>query len=134
MLSRVPAKARMVLVAGSILATVAAGVLRTLGTVTAYQAPMGIYEPLHRPEFAKLDASVCLGKEWYRFPSSFFLPKNMRARFVKSEFRGLLPGQFAESGPSAWGLPRTLTWLVPTGMNDENIEDPRKYVCLHTRF
>lgn len=47
----------------------------------------------------------------------------MRARFVKSEFRGLLPGQYAEGGGWWEG-----TWRVPEGMNDENLEDVGKYV------
>ena len=36
--------------------------------------------------------TVCMGKEWHRFPSSFFLPnQNFRVAFLKSEFRGQLP-------------------------------------------
>ncbi|VDN17655.1 unnamed protein product [Gongylonema pulchrum] len=45
--------------------------------------------------------NVCIGKEWYRFPSSFFLPSSGRSdggrlwttelKFIKSEFAGLLP-------------------------------------------
>ena len=36
--------------------------------------------------------TVCMGKEWHRFPSSFFLPnQNFRIAFLKSEFRGQLP-------------------------------------------
>ena len=36
--------------------------------------------------------TVCVGKEWHRFPSSFFLPSsNFRLAFLQSEFRGQLP-------------------------------------------
>lgn len=39
--------------------------------------------------------SVCVGGEWYRYPSSFFLPgPNYRLQFVKSGFDGLLPAAF----------------------------------------
>ncbi|KAL1449682.1 hypothetical protein WDU94_002167 [Cyamophila willieti] len=36
--------------------------------------------------------NVCMGKEWYRYPSSFFLPNDKwNVSFIKSEFRGQLP-------------------------------------------
>lgn len=38
--------------------------------------------------------NVCIGREWYRFPSSYFLPNNARLQFIPSGFNGLLPGQF----------------------------------------
>ncbi|VDM40942.1 unnamed protein product [Toxocara canis] len=77
---------------------------------------------------------VCIGKEWYRFPSSFFLPTgivdrqgrkwNTELNFIKSEFAGLLPKPFAE-GP----LPH-ITRIIPTQMNDLNREEPSRYVSL----
>lgn len=69
---------------------------------------------------------MCLGKEWYRFPSSFNLPHGVHAKFIKSEFTGLLPGEFDEAKIGFGLFPGT--WLVPPGMNDENLEDPGKYV------
>jgi alpha-1,2-mannosyltransferase len=69
--------------------------------------------------------NLCLAKEWYRYPSSYFLPNGVRAKFLKSAFDGLLPGEFPES--KDWTRPGT--WMVPRGMNDENIGDPLKYVC-----
>ena len=39
--------------------------------------------------------NVCVGDEWHRYPSSFFLPgPNYRLQFVKSGFDGLLPAAF----------------------------------------
>jgi alpha-1,2-mannosyltransferase len=74
---------------------------------------------------------VCLGKEWYRFPSSFNLPNGVHAMFIKSEFSGLLPGEFAEADAMAdWRDKYPGTWFTPDGMNDQNIEDPGKYVSL----
>ncbi|KAF9972115.1 mannosyltransferase [Actinomortierella ambigua] len=39
---------------------------------------------------------VCVGKEWYRFPSHYFLPQGAKLGFIKSRFDGLLPGEFLE--------------------------------------
>ena len=42
--------------------------------------------------------SVCVGDEWYRYPSSFFLPgSSYRLQFVKSGFDGMLPIAFNAS-------------------------------------
>ncbi len=71
---------------------------------------------------------MCVGKEWYRFPSSFFLPDSVvvdrdgRRRavvleFVRSEFAGLLPKAFARGE-----LPG-VTRMVPSEMNDANREE-----------
>ena len=124
---KIPAAVKLALVSAFALAVVVVGVLRTVGTVSAYSAPLQIYKSLQTPEYAYAQGNVCLGKEWYRFPSSYFLPKNMRLKFVKSAFDGLLPGEFSEAGTVSGILP---TWLIPTGMNDQNIEDPGKHVCL----
>lgn len=124
-IGKVPAKARLALVGAFVLAMAIVGVLRTVGTVSAYSAPLEIYRPLQSPEYVEMQGNVCLGKEWYRFPSSYFLPKNMRLKFVKSAFDGLLPGEFSEAGTVSGIIP---TWLMPPGMNDQNIEDPGKHV------
>ena len=66
---------------------------------------------------------LCVGKEWYRFPSHFFLPSNVRVAFLKSDFAGLLPKYY--EGPPTVG-----TRVHPSGMNDLNLEDPSRYVGL----
>lgn len=124
-LGKVPAKVKLAFVSAFVLAISAVGILRTVGTVSAYSAPLQIYRALQSPEYADIPGNVCLGKEWYRFPSSYFLPKNMRPKFVKSAFDGLLPGDFSEAGTISGIFP---TWLIPPGMNDQNIEDPGKHV------
>ncbi|KAJ6094070.1 hypothetical protein N7467_002915 [Penicillium canescens] len=126
LIGRVPAKLKLAAAVSVVLVAVNAGMLRTLGMVTAYGAPMRVFEPLQQVDIAQTGDSVCFGKEWYRFPSSYFLPHEMRAKFIRSEFRGLLPGEF----PNA---PSYLARLdgasqIPSGMNDLNIEDPSKYV------
>lgn len=100
----------------------------SLGTITAYSAPLSVYDPLHKAGVAIPGDNVCLGKEWYRFPSSFNLPHGVHAKFIKSEFAGLLPGEFSESAENS-GL-FAGTSIMPEGMNDENREDPGKYVSL----
>ncbi|KAJ1962390.1 mannosyltransferase [Dipsacomyces acuminosporus] len=37
---------------------------------------------------------VCMGKDWYRFPSSYWLPSGYRLEFIQSKFNGQLPGSF----------------------------------------
>ncbi|KAI5713928.1 hypothetical protein M8J76_008033 [Diaphorina citri] len=86
-------------------------------------------------ELSQLDASfsnmtrsegqirLCLGKEWYRYPSSFFLPNDKwNVSFIKSEFRGQLPTYFQ---PHLNG-----TFLQPPNVNDANQEEPSRYVPL----
>ena len=42
--------------------------------------------------------SVCVGDEWYRYPSSFFLPgPAYQLQFVRSSFDGMLPVAFNAS-------------------------------------
>ncbi|KAJ4346549.1 uncharacterized protein N0V89_010480 [Didymosphaeria variabile] len=123
--SKIPARLKLLMVSAFVLATFNIGALRTIGTMTAYSAPLSVYKPLQQESFAQQRGFICLGKEWYRFPSSYLLPEDTRPRFIKSEFSGLLPGEFFEhrSGYATFDG----AYLMPTGMNDENIEDPGKY-------
>ncbi|KAG8528200.1 uncharacterized protein KY384_007117 [Bacidia gigantensis] len=130
-IGRIPGILRVVIISTALASFAAVGVFRTLGTITAYDAPLKLYTPLKYPEYRNRQASVCLGKEWYRYPSSYFLPDRMRAHFIKSDFAGLLPGQFAEGKVAGFGgLPAT--WALPTGMNDQNLEDSAKHVNIST--
>lgn len=128
MIGRIPSKLKLATVMAVVLVAINTGLLRIFGMVTAYNAPLKIYEPLENPEFAQAGSNVCFGKEWYRFPSSFFLPNDKRAKFIRSEFRGLLPGEFPEAADLRVLMDGTSQ--VPTGMNDRNIEDPDKYVSI----
>ena len=126
MVGRISPQIKLAIVGTGMLAAVSAGIWRATGIATAYSAPLQVYTPLQSPGVARSGDTVCLGKEWYRFPSSYHLPKGVRAKFVKSEFSGLLPGEFREANIGFGVYPGT--WLVPPGMNDENREDPGKYV------
>jgi len=64
--------------------------------------------------------AVCVGAEWHRFPSAFFLPgPQYRLRFIKSGFDGLLPRAFdAGAGGTA---------AAPPQLNDKNKGEPANY-------
>lgn len=126
LIGRVPVQFKLTVVMTLVLVAINAGLLRIVGMVTAYNAPLKVFEPLEKAEFVQAGESVCLGKEWYRFPSSFFLPDNMRAKFIRSEFRGLLPGEFPNAADYLTLFDGTSR--LPAGMNDVNEEDPGKYV------
>lgn len=126
LIGKIPAKLRFGAIILMVLISLDISVLRTFGILTAYSAPLKVFEPLKAPGVALPGDTVCLGKEWYRFPSSYFLPNGMRAKFIRSEFRGLMPGEFREAGTGFGFFPGA--WLEPPGMNDENKEDPGKYV------
>uniref|UniRef100_A0A6I8PFP7 Mannosyltransferase n=1 Tax=Ornithorhynchus anatinus TaxID=9258 RepID=A0A6I8PFP7_ORNAN len=101
---------------------------RSVALFRGYHGPLDLYPEFHHiatdpavhtvPEGRPVN--VCVGKEWYRFPSSFLLPENWHLQFIPSEFRGQLPKPFAE-GPLA-------TRTVPADMNDQNREEPSRYV------
>ncbi|KAF2457653.1 Alg9-like mannosyltransferase family-domain-containing protein [Lineolata rhizophorae] len=126
--SHVPPALKFAAVMAFVLGSVDLGLLRSAGIVTAYGAPLEVYGPLMENGVGGEGAAgnVCLGKEWYRFPSSYFLPDGMHARYVRSAFRGLLPGDFSEAKTGFGVFPGT--WLEPAGMNDRNEEDLGKYV------
>lgn len=124
-ISKIPVHLRLLAIISFVLISLGLSVFRTVGTMTAYGAPLEIYTPLYEKGMSSEGDTLCLGKEWYRFPSHYIMPKGMRAKFIKSEFSGLLPGEFAE-GQGKFSA----TWTVPSGMNDENREDLGKYTDL----
>jgi alpha-1,2-mannosyltransferase len=119
---KLPARLKLLVIAFILIGSIDSGIARTYGIYKAYSAPLKIYQALDK--VGSYGDSVCFGKEWYRFPSSYHLPRKMRAKFIKSEFSGLLPGEFSEAKLGFWAG----AWLPPSGMNDQNIEDMSKYV------
>ena len=96
-----------------------------------FSAPIDVYRELeqindrmiHVMNYDFGQVNVCVGKEWHRFPSSFFLPDHKwKLKFLKSQFAGQLPGYFSE----AWNGTR----ITPSNMNDENREEVSRYVHL----
>lgn len=125
-----------------------------------YHAPLDIYESLRIPGSNNINTtlalddteiSLCVGKEWYRFPGHYFLvnvkilvyifpfqPKGVRLRFLKSDFNGQLPKYFIESTNdentpelSQWFNRKDGSWMMPTSMNDLNLEETDRYVFLY---
>lgn len=133
LVGRIPAKLRLLGVAPLFILSLDISLARMYGIYSAYSAPLKIYQPLWygtevQGPVGREGDLVCFGKEWYRFPSSYFLPREMHAKFVRSEFRGLLPGEFSEAriGFGFWSG----TWLPTSGLNDRNEEDVSKYTDL----
>jgi len=128
LVGKIPSKLKLLTVTAALMLFVDIGLARVWGIYSAYSAPMSLYSPLST--VGSPGDSVCFGKEWYRFPSSYFLPRDMHAKFVRSEFRGLLPGEFSEAR-TGFGF-FSGTWLPTMGLNDRNEEDMGKYVDLNT--
>lgn len=103
----------------------AVSLLRVLLIIDAYGAHMTVY--LKMPFISNDSSILCIGKEWYRFPSSFFVPDNISVKFIKSGFTGLLPGEFV-SNKNEW---RSGMWLIPSGMNDLNKEEWTRYININ---
>lgn len=102
--------------------------------------------PIDFSPLKEFDLTVCLGKEWHRFTGHYLVPNGIRVDFVKSEFDGMLPRHFEESGVESndrndvlyslsrtWWL-RSQTSFVPEDLNDLNEEDISHYVGLHKHF
>ncbi|KAI1335785.1 Alg9-like mannosyltransferase [Xylariaceae sp. FL0016] len=128
---KIPAQLKLCVVALVLILSFDIGLARIIGVYNGYSAPLKIYEPLGAGIAGEKGTggrgdTVCFGKEWYRFPSSYFLPRGMHAKFIRSEFRGLLPGEFSEARIGFGLFPGT--WMPTNGMNDQNKEDPAKYV------
>lgn len=118
-----------------IIACVALGASRVMMQVKSFHAPLQVYHylshhelrdgkgpPNAAPQFEsqEREINICVGKEWYRFPTSFFLPhRRFRLRFIRSGFTGLLPRPYAGDTSG--------TWVIPVGMNEFNLEEPGQY-------
>ncbi|CAN6613794.1 alpha-1,2-mannosyltransferase Alg9p [Trichomonascus vanleenenianus] len=101
---------------------IAISLSRSVALAKFYSAPIELYKQI--PDNAA--GNICVGREWYRYPSSYFIDNNLRLKFVKSGFSGLLPGEFIETNSTSW-IDRKGIYVPPEGMNDKNLEDPGKY-------
>ena len=104
---------------------IALSVSRCVGLYHNYRAPFDVYTHLEREElvFDKPltdDINVCVGKEWYRFTSNFFIPnERVKLQFLKSGFGGLLPKPYEQENGTS---------IIPTHMNNFNREEPTRYI------
>lgn len=77
-------------------------VSRVVQVFEAYSAPMEVWQ--------EVKGNVCVGRDWYLFPSSYFLDGEIF--FYRDGFKGLLPGKFGQNDK----------------MNDRNMEELDRYV------
>ncbi|CAG8576594.1 11353_t:CDS:2 [Acaulospora morrowiae] len=121
-------------------------ILRVEALYFHYNAPMAVYNHFYYVEIPQqiethniqpnLDnpINLCVGKEWYRFPSHYFLPDGVRLRFLKSDFSGQLPKYFLENnytdseGKTKLSSERDGIWKIPEGFNNVNKEEMDRYV------
>ncbi|XP_068152599.1 alpha-1,2-mannosyltransferase ALG9 [Drosophila tropicalis] len=101
------------------------GLSRVFSLYRNYHAPMDLMLELNQfkvsPQYNPNQIyNVCIGKDWHRYPGSFFFPaRNFRLRFLKSEFKGMLPAYYA-NGANA-------TQIVHPYFNDMNQENEFMY-------
>lgn len=101
------------------------GLSRIASLYFNYHAPMDLMMDLNTFQIENNHSpnalyNVCTGKDWYRFPGSFFLPSsNYRLRFLKSEFTGILPAYYTEASNG--------TTIVHNYFNDLNQENQAMY-------
>lgn len=95
-------------------------ILRTIGLIQHYSSPLTVYS--HLPSDTTR-SNVCVGREWYHYPNSFFLDQNQRLKFVKSGFNGILPGDFKESDYIIES-----TSSIPPNMNNRNLFEDDKII------
>ncbi|XP_022749286.1 dol-P-Man:Man(6)GlcNAc(2)-PP-Dol alpha-1,2-mannosyltransferase-like isoform X1 [Durio zibethinus] len=68
---------------------------RTFSLINGYAAPLEVYKILEHHDDAGTGSVLCVGSEWHRFPSSFFIPNYIgEVRWIDDGFRGLLPFPF----------------------------------------
>ncbi|CAL0328863.1 unnamed protein product [Lupinus luteus] len=68
---------------------------RTFSLINGYSAPMEVYKILEHHDDAGTGSVLCVGGEWHRFPSSFFVPDYVgQVQWIDDGFRGLLPLPF----------------------------------------
>lgn len=111
---------------GTIIVSSILGISRIFALYRNYHAPLDLMMELNRfPLEGKLNSNnivinVCIGKDWYRYPSSFFLPNNnWEIRFIQSEFRGILPAAYSELENG--------TAIIHKHFNDKNREEMSSY-------
>lgn len=94
-------------------------ILKSVNLSINYSAPLQVYK--HLP--ADIEGNVCLGREWHRYPSSFFLGQDQRLKFLNSNFNGLLPGDFNENVTLIQA-----TSDIPENMNNLNQFESNKVI------
>lgn len=94
---------------------------RTFSLINGYSAPLEVYKHLEHHDDAGTASVVCVGSEWHRFPSSFFIPEYVsEVRWLDDGFKGLLPLPFnATLGGTA---------AAPPYFNNRNVASSEQYL------
>lgn len=94
---------------------------RTFSLINGYSAPLEIYKLLEHHDDIATGSVLCVGSEWHRFPSSFFVPDFVgEVRWIDDGFRGLLPLPFNSTlGGTA---------AAPPYFNNENKASNEQYL------
>ncbi|XP_031106851.1 dol-P-Man:Man(6)GlcNAc(2)-PP-Dol alpha-1,2-mannosyltransferase [Ipomoea triloba] len=95
---------------------------RTFSLINGYSAPLEIYKHLSYHDDVGAGATLCVGSEWHRFPSSFLVPSYVdNVQWLDDGFRGLLPFPFNSSlgGTSA----------APSYFNNKNKASDKQYLA-----
>jgi alpha-1,2-mannosyltransferase len=98
---------------------------RLMALSSYYTAPLVVYSKIsgilstERSQADNDNVIICTCGEWYRFPSSFYLPNSSNFSFAPSSFDGQLPQPFTVYGsrPSS-----------PTTFNDQNRPEPASLI------
>jgi len=100
------------------------GVSRVVASRKNYGGYMNLWSQVHAV-VPSSNTTVCMGGDWYTFPSHFFLPEQAHLGYVEDNFHGLLPQPFP---PGPRGASRTP--LLP--VNDRNEEERSHYIPLNS--
>ena len=73
---------------------------------------------------SSLSFNICVGNDWYTFPSHFFVTSTAKLQFVEDDFRGVLPQYFTNQN-GTWAQP-------PQPFNNMNTEERSRYVMLES--
>ncbi|KAE8679082.1 Dol-P-Man:Man(6)GlcNAc(2)-PP-Dol alpha-1,2-mannosyltransferase [Hibiscus syriacus] len=94
---------------------------RTFSLINGYAAPLEVYKILEHHDDAGTGSVLCVGSEWHRYPSSFFVPAYVgEVRWIDDGFRGLLPFPFNDTlGGTA---------AAPPYFNDKNKASDQQYL------
>jgi len=101
---------------------------RIVAVYQHYQGSMNTWLEVTQLEQSDRTTNICVGKEWYRFPSSFLLPDtSYKLGFLQSDFRGQLPKYYSAMTNST--MP---TAFYHKDFNDQNLEEPTRYIDLQS--
>ena len=122
--------AKRIIIATIVIIFISLSASRAVSLTRNYGATLQVYSYLSGSELqssqidhaGKEKVNICVGKEWYRFPSNFFLPsERYQLQFLKSGFGGQLPKPYS---------PLNGTYIIPTGFNNLNKEEVDRYVWI----